>query len=218
MRTTVALLLVAIVTTWFATASAAQFVTIARGPQAPASTTAEAATQPAPALPSAEAPTVPLAESSEADATPAPPRDIDGARIAIPRLAIDLPLTWGDALRDTPSGGYAGGTPERVALLYPASRLPGSGGNSYVYAHARDGMFLALWNVRLGDAVLVTWPDGWTLRYAVGRIVGRVPATDLSWLDAGGPERLTLQTSTGPAAADPRFVVIASPQRAGPNQ
>lgn len=141
-------------------------------------------------------------------------RDIAGARIAVPRLGIDLPLSWGEIARDVPRDGYEGATPERVALVFPGSALPGSGGNTYIYSHARTGMFLALWTARAGDLVILSWPDA-ELRYTVGRIVPRVPPTETSWLDPAGPERLTLQTSTGPRASDPRFVAIALPVAVG---
>lgn len=136
--------------------------------------------------------------------------EIDGARIVIARLDIDLPLAWGDVTRDVPRDGYAGATPERFALVFPGSALPGAGGNTYIYAHARVGMFLSLWAVRQDDVVLLTWPDT-VLRYSVARVVGRVDPSDVTWLDPTGPERLTLQTSTGRSPSDPRFVVIARP-------
>lgn len=141
-------------------------------------------------------------------------RDITGARIVIDRLGIDLPLAWGDIARDVPRDDYAGATPERVALVFPGSALPGTGGNTYVYSHARTGMFITLWNVQVGDIVELRWPDA-TLRYSVQRVIRRVSPTDTSWLDPRGPERITLQTSTGPVASDPRFVAVAVP-REGP--
>lgn len=153
----------------------------------------------------------PRASPAVTESPAAPGRDIDGARIEIPRLGIALPLAWGDVVRDVPRDGYAGGTPEGVALVFPGSSLPGAGGNTYIYSHARTGMFLALWNVRPGDLVLIRWPDA-ELRYSVERVTPPVDPTDTSWLEPTGPERLTLQTSTGPNPADPRFVVVALPK------
>jgi Sortase domain len=168
----------------------------------------------------ASAPILELPSSSASSATPttppaAPGRDIDGARIVIARLGIDLPLAWGDIARDVPHDGYAGATPERVALVFPGSALPGAGGNTYVYSHARTGMFLSLWNVRAGDVVALVWPDA-ELRYSIERVEPRVDPLDTTWLDARGPERLTLRTSTGPSASDPRFVAVAVPVRIAP--
>jgi sortase (surface protein transpeptidase) len=137
---------------------------------------------------------------------------VTGLRIEIPRLGIDLPLEPGDASRDVPRTGFAGATPENVALLFPGTSIPGNSGNSYIYAHARSGMFISLWSVRLGDVVIVVRPDGSTLkRYQVALIVARVDPADTRWLDTAGPERLTLQTSTGPRPEDPRFIAVAYP-------
>ncbi len=146
-----------------------------------------------------------------ATAAPAPtPRDIADARVIVERLGIDLPLVWGDVARDVPRDGYAGATPERVALVFPGSALPGTGGNTYIYSHARTGMFLTLWQTRRGDLVVLRWPDT-SRQYLVSEIHPRIDPSDTTWLDARGPERLTLQTSTGPRASDPRFIVIATP-------
>ena len=159
-----------------------------------------------------------LPETREAIvATPQPrPLDVTGMRILVPRLAIDLPLEIGDTDRDVPRPGYPGGTPTEIALVYPGSANPGGPGNTYVYAHARSGMFLMLWNAKLGDAVVIERADGTVLRsYQVALIVPRVDPSDTHWLDAQGVERITLQTSTGPRPEDPRFIVVAYPV-AGP--
>lgn len=138
--------------------------------------------------------------------------DVVGLRVLVPRLAIDLPLEVGDIGRDVPRPGFAGATPEQVALVYPGSRTPGDGGNTYIYAHARAGMFLALWNAKAGDLVVVARADGSVVRsYHVALIVPRVDPADTQWLNPQGVERITLQTSTGPRPEDPRFIVVAYP-------
>lgn len=149
-----------------------------------------------------------------ASAAPASqPITLSGMRIAIPRLGIDLPLELGDVIRDVPRAGYAGGTPENVAFVFPSTRLPGEGGNTYIYAHARTGMFLSLWSARIGDEVDIYRQDGSPRRvYRVAIIAPRVDPSDGRWLDADGIERLTLQTSTGPAPSNPRFIVVAYPE------
>ena len=43
--------------------------------------------------------------------------------------------------------------PEGAAAHYPGTAWPGEGSNTYVYAHAREGHFLELWQVRTGDVV-----------------------------------------------------------------
>ena len=130
-----------------------------------------------------------------------------GYRIKVPRLAIDLPLAEGDIERDA----VRQQTPENFAFHLPGSALPGDSGNAYFYAHARAGMFLALWNAREGDQVVITTPDARELHYVVSEVHPRVDPTDVSWAGPTTGARLTLQTSTGPNSGDPRFVVIALP-------
>ncbi len=125
----------------------------------------------------------------------------------MPRLGIDLPIAEGDLYRDTVEQQ----TPENFAFHFPGTAIPGVVGNSYLYAHARRGMFLALWNARVGDQVTITTPAGAALKFVVTEVHPRVPPADTSWLQPAGDERLTLQTSTGPNPTDPRFVVIAAP-------
>ncbi|HEV8228462.1 MAG TPA: sortase [Candidatus Limnocylindria bacterium] len=131
----------------------------------------------------------------------------DGYRVQIPRLAIDLPITEGDLERDTTRQE----TPENFAFHLPGTAIPGDGSNTYLYAHARRGMFLSLWNARIGDEVWISTPDGRALRYVVSEVHPRVEPSDVSWAARSTAERLTLQTSTGPNPTDPRFVVVALP-------
>ncbi len=130
-----------------------------------------------------------------------------GYRIRIPRLAIDLPIQEGDLERDT----VRLETPDNFAFHLPGTAIPGDRGNSYIYAHARRGMFLALWSARDGDEVVIVTPDARELRYVVREVHPRVDPTDVSLAAPTSTERLTLQTSTGPNPGDPRFVVIALP-------
>jgi sortase (surface protein transpeptidase) len=153
-------------------------------------------------------PPSPTAVSPTASPTATPTPTIPpGYRIKIQRLAIDLPIAEGDIERDT----VLQQTPENFAFHFPGTAIPGGGGNSYIYAHARRGMFLNLWSAREGDEVVVATPDGRELRYVVSEVHPRVEPTDVSWAAPTATERLTLQTSTGPNPGDPRFVVIALP-------
>jgi len=165
------------------------------------------------ALPSVYASATPAATAS-ANATTAPPTPVptigpipDGYRIEVPRLGIDLPIAEGDIERDV----VVQKTPEHFAFHFPGTAIPGTVGNSYIYAHARTGMFLSLWNARVGDQVSITTPGGVELKFVITEVHPRVPPADTSWLQPSGDERLTLQTSTGPNRDDPRFVVIAAP-------
>jgi sortase (surface protein transpeptidase) len=130
-----------------------------------------------------------------------------GYRVQIPRLGIDLAIAEGDVTRDIDQQK----TPEGFAFHLPGSSIPGLGGNTYIYAHARTGMFLSLWNARTGDQIFISTPDLRVLKYVVTDVQPRVPPGDVSWVQATASERLTLQTSTGPNSGDPRFVVVAVP-------
>jgi sortase (surface protein transpeptidase) len=149
-------------------------------------------------------PTFDPSSSPTATPTPAIP---PGYRIKVTRLVIDLPIAEGDIERDT----VRQETPNNFAFHLPGTALPGDRGNSYIYAHARTGMFLSLWNARVGDEVTIVAPDGRQRGYVVREIHPRVEPSDVSWAQPTSTERLTLQTSTGPNTGDPRFVVIALP-------
>ena len=163
------------------------------------------------ALPNVSATASTPAATTSPDSTtlsPTPEPIPDGYRIAMPRLGIDLPIAEGDVQRDV----VIQRTPENFAFHFPGTAIPGTLGNSYIYAHARQGMFLSLWNARVGDNVSITTPGGDELKFLVTEVHPRVPPADTSWLQPTGDERLTLQTSTGPNRDDPRFVVVAAPQ------
>lgn len=132
----------------------------------------------------------------------------EGFRIQIPRLGIDLPIQEGDLKRDVDDQR----TPEGYAFHLPGTAIPGQSGNTFLYAHARRQMFLALWNARPGDEVIVRVPDGGVLEYVVRDVLPRVAPTDLSATQSRSTEQLTLQTSTGPSPGDPRFIVVALPR------
>ena len=125
-------------------------------------------------------------------------------RIRADRVGVDLLLVKGDG-KNPPVKYEAFTYPGADYLL---SDHPG-GGNSYVYAHARTGMFWNLHNMSIGDVVTVDYGAGKVLRYRVSEIHSRVKWTDLEWLQPTTDDRLTLQTCNGWKDDDPRFVVVA---------
>jgi LPXTG-site transpeptidase (sortase) family protein len=157
--------------------------------------------------PSAEAnPVAATPTAATLAAAPAAARTATLYSIEIRRLGIKLPVIEGDVSRDVDRAQ----TPEHYAFHLPGTSMFGPG-NTYIYAHARVGMFLNLWNARLGDIVIVETPKG-LIEYTVAEIHARVPPTEVSWADPTSDTRLTLQTSTGPYGTDPRFVVAARPR------
>jgi LPXTG-site transpeptidase (sortase) family protein len=124
-------------------------------------------------------------------------------RIRIKRVGVDLLLVKGDG--KTPPVKYEAFTYPRADHLL-ADQSPG---NSYIYAHARDGMFWNLHNLNVGDTVEVDYGGGKVNRYRVSEIHGSVNWKDFSWLQPTSDDRLTLQTCNGWKDEDPRFIVVA---------
>jgi LPXTG-site transpeptidase (sortase) family protein len=122
------------------------------------------------------------------------------ATIRVDRLGIDLPVVEGDGYR----------VPDLAAAHYPGTAWPGQGSNTYLYAHARTGHFLELWQVRTGDLVEMDMADGTTVDYQVSEIHPLVPWDALEYLAPTDGETLTLQTCLSYEDTAPRFVVIAT--------
>jgi LPXTG-site transpeptidase (sortase) family protein len=117
------------------------------------------------------------------------------------RLGIDLPIVEGDGAT----------VPEGVASHYPGTAWPGEGSNTYLYAHAREGSFLELWQVRTGDELAIDLADGVVVEYRVTEILPVVEWDALEYLHPTQSERVTLQTSLWYEDTAPRFIVIAEP-------
>jgi hypothetical protein len=136
-------------------------------------------------------------------------------RVEIRSQRIDLPIiSRNQRVRDQGPDLYP---PCDVALYHTAFGQPGQGGVTYLYAHAREGMFLPLLTASekrdgaslLGDLVQVTTSDGRLHVYAIVQV--KRHALDFSIIDAGSPgvEQLILQTSEGPAGTVPKLQVRA---------
>lgn len=174
--------------------------------------TATPGTDPVASPVNGELPLVTIAPSASpfttASATPSPSpagavgQGIRASRILIARLGIDLAIIEGDGI-DAPIG---------KAAHYPGSAWPGGGSNIYIYGHARVGMFLPLWQIRVGDTIELDLVDGSSRTYVVSDILPKVPFDATEYLQPTRAEQLTLQTSTSYYPTAPRFVVIAVPQ------
>ena len=138
-------------------------------------------------------------------------------RVVIEQLGIDLPVI------PQPNASYPSCN---VAMYFQAPGLgqPGNGRSTYLYAHARTGMFGPLYERAilgrsggakslLGMLVLVYTSDDHVYEYSITRVYPHVKA-DSHFLD--GPlavtsETLWLQTSTGPNGRYPKLQVVAEP-------
>jgi LPXTG-site transpeptidase (sortase) family protein len=142
-----------------------------------------------------------LTPSPSASSSAEPGTGIVARRIRIARLGINLRIVEGDGVD----------APMNKAAHFPGTGWPGGGINIYLYGHAQKGMFLSLWDAKVGDEVLLDLVDGTTARYVVTQVKPEIPWNALQYTDPTPPERLSLQTSTSYTATAPRFLVIAEP-------
>ncbi len=136
-------------------------------------------------------------------------------RIVIPALRIDLPIV-------EPPGGDDAYPYCNVAMYLEQLHQPGGTGATYVFAHARTGMFLPLLEESqvhngqrlLGMLVQVYTSDDQLFLYSISEvrrhqlsIADAVAATDGS---------LWLQTSEGPKGTKPKLQIVAQFLSSGP--
>lgn len=192
------------------------------GSASPATTdfpgTASALPSPSPATTASPGPeasaTATVGPSSEAS----PASVAVATRVVIPSLEIDLPIVSGDIA--VPNQGPNHYPPCDVALYHTAFAQPGEDGTTYLYAHARDGMFLPLLTGSeqrngaglLGSLVEVYTDDDQRYIYAITQV--KRHATDFSLAEdvPPGVSQLVLQTSEGPRGTVPKLQILAQLQ------
>jgi hypothetical protein len=136
------------------------------------------------------------------------PPDRVATRIVIRRLDIDLPI-----MLQTDKYGLFPLCD--VALYLPQLGQPGQGRATYLYAHARNGMFLPLLTASqknngrrlLGMTVEVYTSDDWRFLYTITEV--RRHTLDLDDALETLTERLWMQTSEGPDGTVPKLQVVA---------
>jgi hypothetical protein len=126
-------------------------------------------------------------------------------RIAFPGLKIDLPVVKG------PSGyPYC-----NVAMYYPTLSQPREGGVTFIYAHARVGMFLPLLErskINNGASLLGATVQVWTSNdllstYQIVRV--RRHVTTLDGVFTATTEQLWIETSEGPRGTHEKLILVA---------
>lgn len=162
------------------------------------------------ALPS---PSASASASAEASASPSgSTAPVVASRVVVPALKIDLPIVAQSF------GPGRGAYPLcDVAQYLEVFGQPSQPGATYLYAHAREGMFLPLLRASernngrslLGDLVQVYTADGTTYLYEIFRV--KRHSRDFSLADdiPDGEQRLILQTSEGPKGTIPKLQVAA---------
>jgi hypothetical protein len=160
--------------------------------------------------------------SAASDPTPAPTAPPEpfreaavATRVVVPSMDIDLPIVSRD--RRVPRQGPDLYPPCDVAVYHTAFDQPGQPGTTYLYGHARAGMFLPLLEASerrngrslIGDLVQVYTDDNLMYLYEITRINRH--ATDFSMVFDAPPdaEQLVLQTSEGPRGTVPKLQVLA---------
>jgi hypothetical protein len=141
--------------------------------------------------------------------TPTFPSDRVATRVVVPALAIDLPVI----LQTAADGAFPLCD---VALYEPQLGQPGQGRATYIYAHARVGMFLPLLtaslvddgHAMLGDVVEVYTSDGYLFTYAIAEVDRHI--IDMNDAFAAHTEEVFLQTSEGPHGTVPKLQVLAT--------
>lgn len=153
---------------------------------------------------------------------PALSPQVDGrvvaTRVVIPSLGIDLPVVSGDVT--VPDQGPADYPPCDVALYMPTFRQPGQRGTTYLYAHARPGMFLPLLEASeqddgsslVGEQVDVYTSDDVRHTYEIRRVKRHALDLSLAQDIPARSQRLVLQTSEGPRGTVPKLQVLAVPR------
>jgi hypothetical protein len=125
-------------------------------------------------------------------------------RVAVSGIGIDLPVIRGPS-------SYP---PCRVAMYLASVAQPREPGITFIYAHARTGMFLPLltsWrNNRgaslIGRTVRVWTSDSYVSYYRIDKVRTSKTVAGVTSLTR---ERLWLQTSTGPNSTYPKLIVEA---------
>jgi len=138
------------------------------------------------------------------------PADRVATRVRVAALDIDLPIV-------KPSGGADTYPLCDVAMYIQELGQPGQGGATYLYAHARTGMFLPILEASLvqnGKSMLGMVVEVWTsddqrFLYEITEV--RRHQLDLNDAIDATTEELWLQTSEGPKGTPGKTQVIAEP-------
>lgn len=167
----------------------------------------QAQTSGAPALPSSAA--TAGQESPSVPPNPTFPAGRVATRVVIKQLRIDLPIV----LQTAKDGAFPLCD---VAMYLPELGQPGQGRATYIYAHARVGMFLPLLTSSqkndgagmIGDVVEVYTSDAYLYKYKIVEVDRHI--LDLRDAFAAHTDEVFLQTSEGPHGTVPKLQVVAT--------
>jgi Sortase domain len=156
------------------------------------------------------------APSASVGASPSPSGSLEpsvASRVVVPAFKIDLPIV-------AQSFGPGKGTYPLcdVAQYLEAFGQPSEPGATYLYAHAREGMFLPLLRASernngkgmIGDLVQVYTADGHVYLYEIFQVKRHSRDFKLADDVPLGEQRLILQTSEGPKGTIPKLQIAAN--------
>ncbi|HLA15857.1 MAG TPA: sortase [Candidatus Limnocylindrales bacterium] len=151
--------------------------------------------------------TFPPLASPSPSASSGPAGSAVATRIVIPSMRIDLPI-----VRGPKTYPYC-----NVAMFHPEFHQPGQPGATFIYAHARVGMFLPLLDASriangkklLGDLVQVYTADDRLHLYEITRVLRHQISLDR--MSRATAEELWLQTSEGVKGTQEKLHVVATP-------
>jgi hypothetical protein len=161
-------------------------------------------------------PSLPPIDASPGRAS-GPPASVSPGRVAtrvvVEALGIDLPVV-------KPSGDSTTYPECNVAMYIQELSQPGNGRSTYLYAHARDGMFGPIYErailghsggpkSMIGMVVQVYTSDDFLYEYTITEV--RLHQLNLDDAVAATTEKLWLQTSEGPAGTAGKTQVLAKP-------
>ena len=165
--------------------------------------------------------------------TPSPlPSSVTAVQLDVPSVGIRV------AVKQSTSAETDNFPPTDAAYILQSGQQPGRNTNSYIFAHAINTLFKPLWNVQIGDEVLVRMSDESILRYVVTEVRPNVACPDANadpafdpvdpplalqihedceqgafWTIPTDYERLTMQTSQGYNRNWGELVIVAEPVR-----
>ncbi len=154
----------------------------------------------------------PIAARSSSPSASTGPRLV--TRVVVPALGIDLPVV------KPPSGfPYC-----NVAMYLDSFSVPGLPGATYLFAHARTGMFLPLLTrsqknngaSMIDMLVQVYTSDDMLFDYRIVQVRRHYPATAILSQLPTKDGQLWLQTSEGPLSSSPKMQVVAQLLSSGP--
>jgi len=168
-------------------------------------------------LPPTAAPTNEPVATASPTAEPTPPADRVATRVVVGALGIDLPVVLQPGQTAYPLCD--------VAMYVSWLGQPGFGRATYLYAHARTGMFLPILTESkvangvkmLGMTVDVYTSDDQLFIYRITEVRRHVPGEGgYDAVIAATTEQVWLQTSEGVGKDDPKLQVVAEFVASGP--